>query len=830
MTSRPPGTIRLLAILARNSVLRFLRFQDVQQQQRRIKARRGRGPRRDRPAQRTRTARKKSLGVLGVLSILILPVFLFNALNLSRSGMQGLAVAVARSMPAGDVLWLDDDVYWDLRRNQLYGEAKLRTILERHGVKDTSRPPARSIVEHWREHGEHSFRYRSRRGPLLLDAFAWGSSEARELFLRSCAVLLAVLIVGLTCMSFGSAYATLAGGSWVPAWLATFPVQTGSLTLARGLEYALVQALPWFFIFPIAWQMARVAGIPLAFSTALACTVSVLFLVGGVRLFVETWLRMRFSLARLRTVQGIAVVISLICIGGVFSVVMPSGLPFWLVDIARATPTAVFTLPAVATFSPAQPIDALVGALGVITVFGLACFGTTRIARRGAMQSGGVDAVKSRGTARWKQNTKPLGILRKEWLGVLRDRQMMAQVLVVPPFLLAMNYFVTPSMAGKSVAAMAYGVGLYCSLGGSMQVLGSEGRALWLLYALPTTLRQVLARKLVAWSAFTTLFSLVPILMFELREGPRPVGALVSDCVFVAIGAVAAAYLMGSLSILGAEPMSDTVRRHPKMRFVYLMFGLASVYMFGLLQDAVHARLAAAVVFLTLVYAIWQRASERLDNLLDPVLVVRQGVTLLDGASALLVFALLQALSLLVLMKLDVGDGFARLGLAFLFSAAITTVLLLFVIARRGGSIMHIVGLALPSENTQKWVVMAAVVGVGLGFGASRTVSALQEFGPSTTLPGEGGLVLVLVAVLAAPIVEELLFRGVIYRGLARSMRPSRAAIWSALLFAVMHPLPSWPILFLVGIALAATYERSRWLPASMLLHAAYNATVLAMR
>lgn len=830
MRRQPPGTVRLLAILARNSVLRFLRFQDVQQQQRRIKARRTPRLDRERPARRPRTARKKSLGVLGILSVLIMPVFLFNALNLSRSGMQGLSIAVARSLPAGDVLWLDDDVYWDLRRDQQCDEAKLREILERHGVNDTSRPPAKSIVEHWREHGEHSFRKRSLRGRLLLDAFDWGSSEARELFLRSCAVLLVVLIVGLICMSFGSAYATLAGGSWVPAWLTTFPVKTGSLTLARGLEYSLVQVLPWFFVFPMAWQMARVAEIPLAFMTAFACTVSVLFLVGGVRLFLETWLRMRYSLARLRTVQGIAVVISLLCIGSVFSVVMPSGLPFWLVDIARTMPTAVFLLPAVSPFSPAQPIDVLVGALGVITVFGLACFGTTRIARRGAMQSGGGDAVRARGTIKWKLQTKSLGILRKEWLAVLRDRQMMAQVLVVPPFLLAMNYFVTPSMSGKSVATMAYGVGLYCSLGGSMQVLGSEGRALWLLYALPTTLRQVLARKIVAWSVFTTLFSLVPILMFELREGPRTVGALVSDCVFVTIGAVGATRLMGSLSILGAEPMSDTVRRNPKMRFVYLMFGLASVYMIGLLQEGVHARLAGAVVFLTLVYAIWQRACERLDHLLDPVLVVREGVTLLDGASALLVFVLLQGLSLLVLMWLDVGSVFARLGLAFLVSAAVTTILLLFVIARRGGSLMRIVGLELPRGNTQKWVVIAAAVGVGLGFGASRAVSSLRDFVPTNTWPLEGGLVLVLAGVLAAPIVEELLFRGVVYRGLARSLRPSWAAIWSALLFAVMHPLPSWPIIFLVGIALAAMYERSRWLPASMLMHAAYNATVLAMQ
>jgi len=87
--------------------------------------------------------------------------------------------------------------------------------------------------------------------------------------------------------------------------------------------------------------------------------------------------------------------------------------------------------------------------------------------------------------------------------------------------------------------------------------------------------------------------------------------------------------------------------------------------------------------------------------------------------------------------------------------------------------------------------------------------------------------VLLLLGVVAAPVVEELLFRGLLLGGLLRSVPTFVAVLWSALLFTFVHPMVSWPAVFLLGTACAVVRQRSNFLPACMLMHAAYNAVVV---
>jgi uncharacterized protein len=97
-------------------------------------------------------------------------------------------------------------------------------------------------------------------------------------------------------------------------------------------------------------------------------------------------------------------------------------------------------------------------------------------------------------------------------------------------------------------------------------------------------------------------------------------------------------------------------------------------------------------------------------------------------------------------------------------------------------------------------------------------------FGLSTT----GILVTILVAGVFGPFVEEVVFRGVVYSGLADVMPSWVAMIASATLFSVLHfnvylALPA----FIVGIALALIYKRRGSLWAAVMLHAAYNITLI---
>ena len=80
------------------------------------------------------------------------------------------------------------------------------------------------------------------------------------------------------------------------------------------------------------------------------------------------------------------------------------------------------------------------------------------------------------------------------------------------------------------------------------------------------------------------------------------------------------------------------------------------------------------------------------------------------------------------------------------------------------------------------------------------------------------------LAIIGAPIVEELIFRGVIYRFLKFRMRTSLAIITSALLFAGIHlNFISFSPLFVLGIFLCISYEMSGNLKVPIFFHALFN-------
>ena len=83
--------------------------------------------------------------------------------------------------------------------------------------------------------------------------------------------------------------------------------------------------------------------------------------------------------------------------------------------------------------------------------------------------------------------------------------------------------------------------------------------------------------------------------------------------------------------------------------------------------------------------------------------------------------------------------------------------------------------------------------------------------------------------VVVAPIAEELFFRGVVYNAWERE-RGTRVAVYgSALLFAAIHGAVLFvPVLFL-GIVLAQLYRVTRSLPATMAVHAGFNAISLTL-
>jgi len=79
-------------------------------------------------------------------------------------------------------------------------------------------------------------------------------------------------------------------------------------------------------------------------------------------------------------------------------------------------------------------------------------------------------------------------------------------------------------------------------------------------------------------------------------------------------------------------------------------------------------------------------------------------------------------------------------------------------------------------------------------------------------------------AVIIAPFCEEVFFRGFVFPGLRRGMSVGWAIIISSLLFGVAHADPgSFPVLFVIGLALALLRWRTRSIWPCIILHMLNN-------
>lgn len=90
-------------------------------------------------------------------------------------------------------------------------------------------------------------------------------------------------------------------------------------------------------------------------------------------------------------------------------------------------------------------------------------------------------------------------------------------------------------------------------------------------------------------------------------------------------------------------------------------------------------------------------------------------------------------------------------------------------------------------------------------------------------------LSLVAASVVTAPILEELLVRGILYRNLKKVLQnPYAAIVCASLLFGILHGnLVQGLFAFLIGLYLNWVYEAEGSLPPAILAHAAVNASTI---
>ena len=791
MIAEPPGTLRVLKILAGSAWRRLLRAQQVIAA---IRTEHKPG------AARKATARKARGAGIALLFLLFVPLMGMNSMMQTAGGVthlaQGLAAAAAP----------DDST--PPQQGGRVGRPERLVLMTPHRRGDA---------------------------PELRAAIAGGGT-----------LLLSLLMLILATITIGSANWELGRAAWSFPWLLTFPVPTRAIVLAKIGEYTLVQVLPWFTVFPLCWQLLRAVGwggpAPLL---AIAATLGCAALIGSLRFLLETWLRLRFSLQTVRSVQGTCALFGLAGFGLLFSLVMTGGTPSWFLALSeRAAPIASW-LPTgwPLALGRGDMLGAVLGLTVLLLLVALVTAACTRLLGSGYERSGGVDSGRRRAhpqpRAAGPLRLGRIGMLKKDLLLLARDRNFLAQTVGVPIFILGMQLFLprgTADIAPKLqriTPVLVYFASVASLATGCFMVLSSEGRALWLLYAQPVTLAEQLRRKVNLWAALAVALA---IGAFTLLTGGQLAAApwrWLLDLLCVAIGVFGAAWLAAGIGSLGTDPAADQVPRAPKARYVYLFMYLAGSYVIGLASQDLAVRAASMLVFGTLAWSLWQRTGDRLPWLLDPHGRRPVALSVYDAGAAVTTFLLLQ--TLLALMLRRTTYPVLVHSIAFVLAGAGTMAVFGLLLMARSLPLREHLGFNPRSTRSALlWTAVGMLAGAALGWlGVQwQEFAAAQGWLDAEAKRPRGWdmSLLLLLTVGLAPVFEELLFRGLLFQALRRSVPALLAAVWSALLFAVLHPVAGWPMVFLLGLGCALLVARGRFLPACMAMHAVYNLIVVGAR
>ena len=244
-----------------------------------------------------------------------------------------------------------------------------------------------------------------------------------------------------------------------------------------------------------------------------------------------------------------------------------------------------------------------------------------------------------------------------------------------------------------------------------------------------------------------------------------------------------------------------TPRARMRADMMYLYLLLIGMYAFTIYTPSYWTKLAQLVLSTLLAFALWQKAKDRLPYLLDPQASPPPTISLSDGLIAALAFFVMQGFTFLVLHQYKAMPEAMEITLAYSIAGLCIASLTLYTLWRHKipglwsylGFITPRRGAAVQSVATGFAGGLVAAAGAAIYLHALTLVpswEAWREDAASKAFlsAAEQSVWFYALAIVAAPLCEEFIFRGLIFRGLRRSLHPALAIVASAALFALVHP------------------------------------------
>ena len=833
-----PSAISLLGLFLRTALRRFANryLLGLQRMRDARAARKGRSK-----ATRVATAHRqqgKLRGLLnaGVMAALILGFIIFQ---MFQSFHQATALARAEVEIHGDVIPLKDyrmlENYDGMRRDSFTHVRNDFPDLERNPLgagKDTRD----LLAAHYETYGMAGFRPAVRIAPWRGEA-AWMTDETRAEWLRIAGLLACCAGIYVLTSGLGLLNKNLNSAEPALLWLFDFPVPRTSLFAAKVVETAfdnigsiLTGLLPGAMI----WQAG--AGLATAIAGGIGFGLLISINTAALRVVAEVWLLQNLRRRARGVLAGFLTIISVVMMLVIFYGGQSPQLLRGLLWLAVRLPAACWWNPLTLGLGAdpgalAWPLESwCIGLLETVAFTSLCVLGAARLTRGGFEPAGEsvarvvVPLAAGSGGKSW---LSPL--IRRELLRLRRQPSVLVQMIAAPALMFLMQYFqnggfVVRKLAGNpdALATSIYGFSVYLVITSGMSALTQEIKCVVFMLSLPRSLAE--SFRAAARLAGGVAIGLTLVLSATaLAVWPEYARGLLPRLPFILIYLWWLAEMLRGIQLLGLSILSDT-RVTLTARSNYLTLILAGCAGHAVYQGNLWTLTVMAALIGMLNLSVWQKVRADLPYLTEPVEDPPPRLHLMHGMQALFFFFVGQGVVAGVSLAAGAPPGQAVV-LGYVVSGGIVSALTLWMLARD----------KVAWRPRPHGTLTSALGGAGVGW----ALTVLMGWGWLTVLRSYGkvpaGMALdagwiIALAVIAAPVVEEIIFRGLVYQGLRKTLTPLGAALLSSVLFTIVHPGLSAPCVFLLAMVNAVLLERTGRLWPCMLVHAGYNAVVVALQ
>jgi membrane protease YdiL (CAAX protease family) len=644
----------------------------------------------------------------------------------------------------------------------------------------------------------------------------------------------------------------LAQPDWDLEWLVTLPMRMPLLLWSRLMERAIANLIGLLTLLPAGTLMAWISGYRWTAPLVGAIGIIPLLLLAAVfRTLIDTGLRMSLAPSRLRNLQAVLSVLSILVLYLVISIGLPQPLAF-VMNWARHFPAWACWLPPGLLVKAINAADLASGAkFALLLIFEVAIAVWIGLAVLGFQLRNGVVAAGARETGRsaarvgasdtGTRRGLSIGtvVQRRELTLLRRDRSFLVQTLVLPVVVVfsqivfqgRLHSSTLSGISNATIASIAFGIAAYTLMMSAFQTLNSEGGALWLLFTVPRSLESVLREKARLWAVLALAYPLAVFIIAAVVKMHVDI-ELAGFAAIVLLGVPIYAAIAVALGVFGCDPLAQEVRTKLRPTYVYLYMMLAGLYTYALYASEWWQKVVVIVLSGLLSLALWQKARDELPYLLDPAASPPARVSTSDGIIAAMMFFVVQGITLAIFMAATHHISGNAIVTAYSIAGATTFGLFRLVYWRSktlGIPRIFAAGVA----KAVGWGVgagLAAAVAGAVYLYALRRMDLLQDVMRESARGLSANVWIPLLAVVAAPIFEEFIFRGLIFAGLRRSLDAFPAIVASAAVFAIVHPPVSMIPVFGLGLGAAWAFDRSKMLLAPMIAHGIYNAVMLSLQ